>query len=198
MGLILLCEGRRKMTPCSNLRYSSCYCLEGRREEKFCQMSRFSHRDRNPVLFAWKRQPLQLWQSLNTFVYAIQGIHKRMVRFQKLTRNLFLTLHGHNLHCQQRQLSSFSCATSSSILMLTAGPRGQFPRWRRSRKRLCVFRFEVSRSVITVQSDFRAWFRKDTTARCGKGSQIGNALRRYKGEITLTGCRCTCRPWIPS
>ena len=33
---------------------------------------------------------------------------------------------------------SFSCATSSSLLMLTAGPRGQFPRWRRSRKRLFV------------------------------------------------------------
>jgi hypothetical protein len=30
-----------------------------------------------------------------------------MVRFKKLTRNLFLTLHGQNLHCQQRQLSSF-------------------------------------------------------------------------------------------
>ena len=37
----------------------------------------------------------------------IQGIHKRMVRFQKLTRNLFLTLHGHNVHRQQRQLSMF-------------------------------------------------------------------------------------------
>jgi len=28
-----------------------------------------------------------------------------MVRFQKLTRNLFLTLHGHNVHRQQQQLS---------------------------------------------------------------------------------------------
>jgi hypothetical protein len=28
-----------------------------------------------------------------------------MVRFQKLTRNLFLTLHGHNVHRQQLQLS---------------------------------------------------------------------------------------------
>ena len=37
----------------------------------------------------------------------IQGIHKRMVQFQKLTRNLFLTLHGHNVHRQQRQLSKF-------------------------------------------------------------------------------------------
>jgi len=33
---------------------------------------------------------------------------------------------------------SFSCATCGSHLMLTAGPRGQFPRWRRSRKRLSV------------------------------------------------------------
>jgi len=30
----------------------------------------------------------------------IQGIHKRMVRFQKLTRNLFLTLQGHNARRQ--------------------------------------------------------------------------------------------------
>ena len=37
----------------------------------------------------------------------IQGIHKRMVRFQKLTINLFLTLHRHNVHRQQQQLSKF-------------------------------------------------------------------------------------------
>ena len=30
-----------------------------------------------------------------------------MVLFQKLTRNLFLTLHGHNVHRQQQQLSKF-------------------------------------------------------------------------------------------
>jgi hypothetical protein len=30
-----------------------------------------------------------------------------MVRFQKLRRNLFLTLHGHNVHRQQLQLSKF-------------------------------------------------------------------------------------------
>ena len=33
--------------------------------------------------------------------------HKRMVGFQKLTRHLFLTLHGHNVHRQLRQLSKF-------------------------------------------------------------------------------------------
>jgi calcineurin-like phosphoesterase family protein len=51
-------------------------------------------------------------QYINQLMYLIkhsevQSIHKRMVRFQKLTRNLFLTLHGHNLHRQQRQLSKF-------------------------------------------------------------------------------------------
>jgi hypothetical protein len=30
-----------------------------------------------------------------------------MVRFQKLKQNLFLTLHGHNVNRQQRQLSKF-------------------------------------------------------------------------------------------
>jgi hypothetical protein len=37
----------------------------------------------------------------------IQSIHKRIVQFQKSTRNLFLTLHGHYVHRQQRQLSKF-------------------------------------------------------------------------------------------
>jgi hypothetical protein len=37
----------------------------------------------------------------------IQGVYKRMMRFQKLTTNLFLTLHGQNVHRQQRQLSKF-------------------------------------------------------------------------------------------
>jgi hypothetical protein len=47
----------------------------------------------------------QICMHLST--YSIQGIHKRMVQFQKLTRNLFLTLHGHKVHRQQRQLSKF-------------------------------------------------------------------------------------------
>jgi hypothetical protein len=33
--------------------------------------------------------------------------HKRMARFKKLIRNLFLTLHGHSIHCQQQELSKF-------------------------------------------------------------------------------------------
>jgi len=46
-------------------------------------------------------------QNLLHEITQIQGIHKRMVLFQKLTRNLFLTLHGHNVYRQQRQLSMF-------------------------------------------------------------------------------------------
>jgi hypothetical protein len=46
--------------------------------------------------------------------HEIQGKHKRMGQFQKLTQNLFLTLHGRNLHLQQCNCPSFSCATSSS------------------------------------------------------------------------------------
>ena len=41
------------------------------------------------------------------YLFDIQGVYKRMVRFQKLTRNLFLTLHGQNVRRQQRQLSKF-------------------------------------------------------------------------------------------
>ena len=61
-----------------------------------------------------------------------------MMRFQKLIRNLFLILHGHNVRLSSGNCPSFSCSTSSSLLMLNAGSRDQFPRWRRSRKRLSV------------------------------------------------------------
>ena len=92
----------------------------------------------------------------------VQGIHIRMVRFQKLTRNLFLTLHGHNIHRQQRQLSKFliryqqfashaCCGAAVPISKMASQQENAF----------CVPRFEVSRSVITVQREFRARFRKD-------------------------------------
>jgi hypothetical protein len=51
-----------------------------------------------------------------------------MVHFQKLTRNLFLNFHWHTVSSDN--CPSFLRATSSSLLLLTAGPRGQFPRWR--------------------------------------------------------------------
>jgi hypothetical protein len=41
--------------------------------------------------------------------FTIQGIHekKKMVRFQKLIKKCISTLHGHDIHCQQRELSKF-------------------------------------------------------------------------------------------
>ena len=42
-----------------------------------------------------------------SYLCYIQYVYKWMLQFQKLTRNLFLTLHGHNVHRQQRQLSKF-------------------------------------------------------------------------------------------
>ena len=54
---------------------------------------------------------------------------------------------------------SFSCATSSSLLILTAGLWGVSKMASQQEKAFCVLRFEVSRSVITVQREFRARFR---------------------------------------
>ena len=48
--------------------------------------------------------------------------------------------------------------------MLTAGPVSKMAS--QQEKAFCVLRFEVSRSVITVQCEFRARFRKDAPARC--------------------------------
>jgi hypothetical protein len=75
-----------------------------------------------------------------------------MVQFQKLTRNLFLTFHGHNVHRQQRQLSTFLVCYqqfASHAYCGTTGPVSKMAS--QQEKALCVLRFEVSRSVITVQ-----------------------------------------------
>jgi hypothetical protein len=48
-------------------------------------------------------------------------MHNRMVLFQRLTRNLLLTLHGHNVHRQQRQLSEFLMRYSQSFNVCTLG-----------------------------------------------------------------------------
>ena len=91
-----------------------------------------------------------------------QGIHKRMVRFQKLTRNLFLALHGYNVHRQQRKLSKFLMRYQQFASHAYCGAAGPVSKMAsQQEKASCVLRFEVSRSVITVQCEFRARFRKD-------------------------------------
>ena len=46
----------------------------------------------------------------------------------------------------------------------------------------CVLRFEVSRSVITVQREFRARYRKDVPCR--------NNISRWYRQFVETGCLC--------
>jgi hypothetical protein len=69
----------------------------------------------------------------------MQDIDRRMAQIKKLMNSLFLTLHGYNIYTvSSGNCPRLSCATSSSLLMLIAGPRDQFPIWRRSRRRLSV------------------------------------------------------------
>jgi hypothetical protein len=87
-----------------------------------------------------------------------------MVRFQKLTRNLFLTLHGHNVHRQKRQLSKFLMRYQQFASRAYCGAAGPVSKMAlQQKKAFCVLRFEVSRSVITVQRYFFLWgFVKDS------------------------------------
>ena len=86
-----------------------------------------------------------------------------MVQFRKLTRNLFLTLHGQNVHRLQRQLSKFLMRYQQFASHAYCGAAGSVSKMAPQQvKAFCVLRFEVSRSVITVQREFRAArFRKD-------------------------------------
>ena len=89
--------------------------------------------------------------------FLIQGIHK-----VSKVNNKFLTLHGHNVHCQQRQLSKFLMRYqqfASHAYCEAAGPVSKMAS--QQEKAFCVLRFEVARSVITVQLEFRARFKKD-------------------------------------
>jgi len=87
-----------------------------------------------------------------------------MARFQKLTRNLFLTVHGHNIRVyrQQRKLSKFLMRYQQFASHAYCGAAGPVSKMAsQQEKAFCAFRFEVSSSVITVLREFRARFRKD-------------------------------------
>ena len=74
-----------------------------------------------------------------------------MVQFKKLTRNLLLTLHGHNVHRQQRQLCKFLMRYQQFAFHAYYGAAGLVSKMAsQQEKAFCVLRFEVSRSVITV------------------------------------------------
>jgi len=72
----------------------------------------------------------------------VQGIHKRIVRFQKLTRNSFLNLHGHNVHRQQRQLSKFLMGYQHFASHAYCGAAGTFSKMASLQEKVfCVLRF---------------------------------------------------------
>jgi hypothetical protein len=74
-----------------------------------------------------------------------------MAQFQKLTRNLFLTLHGRNVHRQQRQLSNFLVRYQQFASHAYCGAAGPVSKMAsQQEKAFSLLRFEVSRSVITV------------------------------------------------
>jgi len=80
-----------------------------------------------------------------------------MVQIQKLTRHLFLTLHGQNLHRQQQQLSQFLMRYQQFASHAYCGAAGPVSKMTsQQEKAFCVLRFEVSRSVITVQETHAA------------------------------------------
>ena len=112
-------------------------------------------------------------------------IHKRMARFQRLTRNLFLALHGHNVvQRQQQQLSKFLMRYqqfASHAYCEAAGPVSKMAS--QQEKAFCVLRFEVSISVITVQREFRARFRKDVPGRCNHRS--GHLKTEHTESLSL-------------
>ena len=90
-------------------------------------------------------------------VLEMQGIHKRMVAVWKVNKKFISRLNtGTTYTVSSGNCPSFLCATSSSLLMLTAGPDCKMAS--QQEKAFCVLRFELSRSVITVQREFRARF----------------------------------------
>jgi hypothetical protein len=68
-----------------------------------------------------------------------------MVRFKKLTRNLFLTLHGHNVHRQQLQLSKFLMRYQQFAAHAYCGAVGPVSKMAsQQEKAFCVLRSEVT------------------------------------------------------
>jgi hypothetical protein len=111
-----------------------------------------------------------------------------MVRFQTLIKNLFLTLHGHNRHCQQWELSKFLMHYQQFASHAYCGALGPVSKMvSQQEKAFCVLCFDVSRSVITVQREFRARFKKDAPHK-------NNVTRWYK-QFEETGC--LCKGWSP-
>jgi hypothetical protein len=94
----------------------------------------------------------------------MQDINKRMALFKTLVKNLLLDLYGYNMHCQQQELSKFLMHYQQFVPHAycgATGPVSNMALQQELEKAFCVLRFEVSRSVITVQRESCAHFKKD-------------------------------------
>jgi hypothetical protein len=101
----------------------------------------------------------------------MQGIHKRLVRFQKLLENLAETALVFDALAAVR----FSCLLrdrGTSFQDGVAAGEG------------CVLRSEVSRSVITAQPEFRARFKKDASHKKKVTFHCNHRSRHLKTEHT--------------
>ena len=106
-----------------------------------------------------------------------------MVRFQRLTRNLVLTLHGHNVHRQQRQVSKFLMRYQQVAPHAYCGAAGPVSKMAsQQEKAFCVLRFEVSSSVSTVQREYSTRLRKDAPCR--------NNITKWYRQFVETGYLC--------
>ena len=87
-----------------------------------------------PIFFPLRqKQKIKFVHSYKYRVYT-----KECCRFKSSQEIYFSPYTGTTYTVSSGNCPSISCATSSSLLMLTAGQRGQFTRWRRRRKRLSV------------------------------------------------------------
>ena len=153
-----------------------------------------AHRETNFLTFCHRPSARRVWKfglsisctNMSQWCVYIQGIHKIMLRYQKLTRNLFL-----NLTRSQRKPSAAASVQVSHALQavrLSCSMRSQFPRWRRSRKKVfCMLRFEVFRSVITVQREFRARYLKDTRCIISSSAPEPNTLLQTWLQLSRNG-----------
>jgi hypothetical protein len=154
--------------------------------------SKLSHERKQEKKMQWLQDPSEInGDNLNN-VRREATIYFRNKKREYLQNKVIKKCISHPTRAQHttsatETVPSFSCAISSSLLMLTAGQRDQFPRWRRSR-RLSVLRFEVSRSVITVQHEFRARFRNEAPHK--------NNVTRWYRQFADTWCRSTGRPRV--
>jgi hypothetical protein len=116
---------------------------------------------------------------------------KKVCNFLKKTIYLFLTLHGHNVHSQQRQLSKFLVRYQQFASHAYCGATGPVSKMASQQKKaFCMHRFEVSRSVITVQREFCARFITAGSVPYKQNSEISERSRRLGDGYCLAE---TCR-----